>query len=181
MSQRFCLWSAVVALSLLAGCGSTATTQGPTDLVVPPESKEAVDLCRKLRAHVVMDVTSIEFLPESNTENTAAPVADPPSKVDDATLEKVGALSQLRSLYLVGSNITDAGLAHLKGLEKLETLDLSNSAQVSDAGLEHLKEIRSLRKLIIRGCGQITVPGREALREHFKKHYGVSQLLITGP
>ncbi|MBQ76918.1 MAG: hypothetical protein CMQ20_18095 [Gammaproteobacteria bacterium] len=37
------------------------------------------------------------------------------------------------------TKITDAGLAHLKGLTKLETLSLSRT-KITDAGVKSLKE-----------------------------------------
>jgi hypothetical protein len=44
---------------------------------------------------------------------------------------------------LSASQVTDAGLEHLKGLTNLGVLDLV-ATQVSDAGLEHLKGLTSL-------------------------------------
>ena len=38
---------------------------------------------------------------------------------------------------LQGRQVTDAGLEHLKGLTKLERLDLGDT-RITDAGLEHL-------------------------------------------
>ena len=45
-----------------------------------------------------------------------------------------------RSLVVVGSQITDDGLVHLKNLKQLEFLDLKKNKQLSDAGLVHLEE-----------------------------------------
>ena len=42
--------------------------------------------------------------------------------------------------------MTDAGLEHLKGLNRLQRLWL-NSTQVADAGLEHLKGLTQLQEL----------------------------------
>ena len=39
----------------------------------------------------------------------------------------------------MGPRVTDAGLAHLKGLPQLQTLDLGLHAQVTEAGLKHLE------------------------------------------
>jgi Leucine Rich repeat len=47
---------------------------------------------------------------------------------------------------LSGTQISDAGLAHLKGLTTLETLYLSGT-RVSDAGLAHLKGLTTLKTL----------------------------------
>ena len=44
-------------------------------------------------------------------------------------------------------NITDAGLAHLKGLTKLQTLDISDCKNITDAGLVHLEDLTNLETL----------------------------------
>ena len=41
---------------------------------------------------------------------------------------------------LAGTQVTDAGLVHLKELTSLEALELDNT-QVTDAGVEKLKEV----------------------------------------
>lgn len=46
-------------------------------------------------------------------------------------------LSNLETLSLGGTKVTDQGLAHLKELTKLQRLTLSDT-KVTDAGLEHL-------------------------------------------
>ena len=49
-------------------------------------------------------------------------------------------------LYLKGTNISDAGLVHLEGLNKLYNLDLSRT-RVGDAGLVHLRRLPRLSML----------------------------------
>ena len=56
----------------------------------------------------------------------------------------------LEWLDLADTQVTDAGLEHLKGLTKLEELYLAGP-QVSDAGLEHLKGLTSLQHLYLSG------------------------------
>ena len=58
-------------------------------------------------------------------------------------------LKNLQTLYLWGAGrITDAGLRHLSGCEKLEVLNIgANSGDFTGAGLEHLSQCKSLRKL----------------------------------
>ena len=46
------------------------------------------------------------------------------------------------------TNVTDAGLVHLKGLTKLQTLNLSDT-NVTDAGLVHLKGLTILQTLVL--------------------------------
>jgi Leucine-rich repeat (LRR) protein len=54
----------------------------------------------------------------------------------------------LRALYVSDSPVTDAELAHIRGLIELRHLDLS-STNVTDAGLEHLEHLTHLRFLLI--------------------------------
>jgi hypothetical protein len=67
-------------------------------------------------------------------ENTSA---------NDAALDYVGSLTEVRDLALFDTYVTDAGLARLKGLTRLEYLSLCNT-QISDAGLAHLGSLSSI-------------------------------------
>lgn len=58
---------------------------------------------------------------------------------------------------------TNAGLVHLKGLTRLQTLRLYN-IQVTDAGLEHLKGLTSLRDLHLLNT-QVTDDGVKKIQE----------------
>jgi hypothetical protein len=69
------------------------------------------------------------------------------SGIDNA-VARVAALTQLRSLELAQTPVTDAGLVHLKELSHLETLDLE-SDEISDLGVEQLKRLRNLKDLNI--------------------------------
>ena len=68
------------------------------------------------------------------------------SEVTDAGLEHLKGLPQLQTLNLWQTKVTDAGLVYLKGLTKLHLLDLQCS-EVTDAGLEHLKGLTELQTL----------------------------------
>ena len=59
------------------------------------------------------------------------------SDVTDAGLEHLKGLKHLNYLGLEDTKVTDAGLVHLKGLTKLQRLYLDDT-EVTDAGLEHL-------------------------------------------
>jgi len=83
--------------------------------------------------------------------------------VTDAGLEHVRGLVELQVLDLHGTQVTDAGLEHLKGLTKLEELDLS-ATQVTDEGLEkHVKGLANLKRLMLHST-QISDTGLEHLR-----------------
>ena len=63
-----------------------------------------------------------------------------------------------------GDRGTDKGLAHLKGLTSLETLNLENTRGVSDFGLVHLKALTNLRQLDLDGT-KVTDAGVQDLQE----------------
>ena len=84
------------------------------------------------------------------------------TQVTDAGLEHLRGLSQLQLLGLEGTQVTDAGLEHLKGLSQLQVLGLDKT-HVTDAGLEHLKGLRHLKFLWLEGT-QVTGTGLEHLK-----------------
>ena len=74
---------------------------------------------------------------------------------DPATaLEQLGAKiyrvlgSEVDAVDLRDTQITDAGLIHLKGMTKLVNLHLDGTS-ITDAGLVHLKELTNLKALYI--------------------------------
>ena len=86
------------------------------------------------------------------------------SKITDAGLAHLKGLENLKSLNLVWTKITDAGLAHLKGLSKLENLDLG-ATNLTDAGLVHLKGLTNLQELGLNRCNLITDAGLKSLKK----------------
>lgn len=109
---------------------------------------------------------------------------------DDAELEPIGRLTQLRTLKL-GADVGDAGLTHLGSADGLTTLNLPrasfsdqgleviaalprlqllrfHSPHVTDAGLAHIAEMKSLRFLHL-----IDVPITDA---GLPQLYGMTQL-----
>ncbi len=81
-----------------------------------------------------------------------------------ADLEKLS--SAVGSVGFNGSQITDAGLGHLRehleGLTSLKRLDLGQT-QITDAGLEHLKGLTNLQVLHLWDT-EVTGPGLEHLK-----------------
>jgi hypothetical protein len=84
------------------------------------------------------------------------------TEVTDAGLEHLKGLTTLQMLDLSGTEVTDAGLEHLKGLAKLRTLDLAVT-KVTDAGLVHLKGLTELQSLDVGGT-RVTGAGLEHLK-----------------
>jgi hypothetical protein len=68
------------------------------------------------------------------------------ANVSDTGLASVKGLSSLEILGCMRTRITDAGLAHRKNLPRLSTLEL-NDNQISDSGLLHLTMLTELSKL----------------------------------
>jgi hypothetical protein len=72
------------------------------------------------------------------------------TRVTDSGLEWVQRWTQLCDLGLNGTQITDAGLAHLHGLKQLRRLSL-NSTKITGAGLETIAELNELQHLRLDG------------------------------
>lgn len=94
------------------------------------------------------------------------------TSVTDAGLAQLAKFPALRNLEIrndvswsasgsASGMITDAGMAHLKGLVRLQSLNVSYSS-VTDAGLEALGELRELQSLYL-GFSRVRGPGLEKL------------------
>ena len=70
------------------------------------------------------------------------------TKVTDVGLEHLKGLTRLQRLDLNGTKVTDAGLEHLSGLIQLEAINLEGT-KITDTGLEHLKQLKQLHTLIL--------------------------------
>jgi len=68
------------------------------------------------------------------------------TQITDAGLVHVKALPQLSLLLLGGTKVTDVGMEYLGELASLTMLDLSDT-QVTDIGLEHVKGLTDLKAL----------------------------------
>lgn len=71
------------------------------------------------------------------------------SGLKDERLPAVAACKELRELVLGQSKLTDAGLAPLSKLGRLEHLDLSDSPKVGDAGMAHVAKLERLEVLYL--------------------------------
>ena len=84
----------------------------------------------------------------------------PAPNLTDASLAVLGQIPAISILLLTGSNVTDAGLEHLRGL-RLEILEVSGQG-VTDAGLAALAGSSQFRTLGLPGTS-ITGAGLAAL------------------
>ena len=152
----------------LVGCGSETEppspfsepeAKPPTAAVppTPPESTQA-----KVE-NVVADTPQPKVdadpvtKPKPKSEPGSEPKADkPPAQTAAAdpvaALKKLGAKierneqGEVVEVSLMNRKLTDAGLAHLKGLNNLTGLLLAGT-KVTDAGLAHLKRMTKLKRL----------------------------------
>src|SRR5262249_30226625 len=91
-----------------------------------------------------------------------------PETITDAGLAHLGKLPDLPILRLEDAKgITDAGLSSLKGLSKLEELNLIGT-KITDAGLAHLEGLPALRYLRV-GFTGVTTKATQALRKRLPK------------
>jgi len=72
------------------------------------------------------------------------------TNADLAVLER---LPHLQQLYLGNTGITDAGLAHVKGLASLALLDVSANAGITDAGLGNVVGLVKLQQIMFSNTG----------------------------
>jgi hypothetical protein len=77
--------------------------------------------------------------------------------INDNDVAFLTRLPSLKLLYLDKTNVTDAGLEHLKGAINLRELGLGD-VPITDAGIEHLKGLKNLVKLSLKGT-RVTATG----------------------
>ena len=107
---------------------TTSAAGQDKDAISSESEQKAIAAIRKLGGRVRFD--------------TSAPGRSLPGRKGDPVKPVI-------SVNFYGTRVTDAGLVHLKGLTKLETLNLQ-STDISDTGLIHLKGLASLKTLDLR-------------------------------
>jgi Leucine-rich repeat (LRR) protein len=91
-----------------------------------------------------------------------------PWQITDAGLAHLAGLNQLQWLNLDRTQITDGGLAGIAGLTQLQSLNLDRT-QITDAGLAHLAGLTQLRDLRLRNNPQVTDEGVKKLQQALPK------------
>jgi hypothetical protein len=88
-----------------------------------------------------------EHLPDLESLSIVPDVDHPP--LSDAGLAALARLPRFRNQEVYAyDNVSDAGLAHLKGMTGIEVLELADEP-IADAGLAHLSGIRTIRILSV--------------------------------
>jgi hypothetical protein len=147
--RMLCLKMAVLACGLLL---LASFVSGAAELT--PEQQRAIAQVKKMGGKVEID--------KGSPIGSVVGVDLSETKVIDASLEHLKALTGLQVVILKGTRVTDDGVARLKGLTDIEALELSRT-RVTDKGLEYLKGFPNLRRLDLGGT-QITDDGLEHLR-----------------
>jgi len=83
------------------------------------------------------------------------------TRVTDAGLACLKALGQLQTLELGQTGVTDAAMENIKGLSKLKWLNLSGT-KITDAALENIKDLSQLQWLVLTST-KVTDAGLERL------------------
>ena len=161
---------AILLLSLIVGCGESEQAQeGPSH----DSEQEAIAAFEKLGADGWYPANGeIHFFGLTAEEGEATGLKGltgnqghlnlSHTEVTDAGLVHLKGLPKLGYLGLSHTQVTDAGLVHLKGLTKLGRLRLDNT-QITDAGLAHLKGLTNLFHLHLADT-PITDAGLESLK-----------------
>ena len=119
--------------------------------------------------------------PRSQSDVNVAGNDEDAAKVTEATattdreLEQLGRQPQLTRLCLIGPEITGDGLAHLKGLARLEGLTLQDIV-LTDAGLKHLEGLHELKCLTFVG-----VSIADSGLRHLAKLTQLEDIILCGP
>ena len=95
---------------------------------------------------------TLQYVSELNLESLNLFASD----IDDTTLEYVGRIKSLKTLNLYGCvGNTNNGYAYLSNLEKIEILDLGQTA-VNTKGLKNLTSMKSLKILKLAQCPNVS-------------------------
>ncbi len=101
-------------------------------------------------------------------------------EMTDAGLVALEGLANLVELHLSkATKVTDAGVAHLRNLPRIEGLWLDGTG-LTDAGLRHLKDLRTLKELYL-GATAVTDAGLANLADLTQlKRLGIGHSRVTG-
>jgi hypothetical protein len=120
------------------------------DIQVTDEGLKEVGRLRRLERLYMWDARRVSDAGIAHLKNlkTLRQVHCSDSRIGDESLRVLGRLPRLEKLSLQGNNLTDEGLAHLKGLSQLKRLTVGlGKTKITDAGLAHLANLKNLQQL----------------------------------
>lgn len=87
------------------------------------------------------------------------------NQLTDEGLRQILGLSQLKTLWLMGVQITDTSLGIISGLQQISHLSLCGCPNITDAGLRKLSGLKQLAQLELRNLNNIKAGAKEALKK----------------
>jgi hypothetical protein len=96
-------------------------------------------------------------------------VTQPPRS--DVATSHIAGLPRLRYYYAGSTQITDASLETLAGMESLERVELSDCRRISDAGITRLAQLPRLRELSAGGSPNVTRQGMSTIPASVRVSY----------
>jgi len=100
------------------------------------------------------------------------------AKITDDDLRQVAGLTELESLRLAGTGLTDAGLNHIAAAKSLRELDVSKTA-VTDRGLASLASLAALEQLFLTDTAASDAGVRELRRLERLSHLSLAGTKVT--
>ena len=128
--------------------------------VSTPDAQETLPKSQPVNA--ILDIKRLRGTVLLNQSGEVDRVTFNDTQITDAGLEHLKDLTNLNRLNLDYTQVTDAGLEHLKGLSSLNSLYIRDT-QITDAELMHLKGLASLERLELDGT-KITDAGMSELK-----------------
>ena len=136
--------------------GNTAVTNSGLKRLPPQPYLEWLDL-----AQLTVDRSGLDFIRDTKTLQQVS--FDRCGAIGDEVLEMIAQNPHLDELDLTATGITDAGLQHLQGHAKLQTLWVGHT-NLTDASIRILSSLPSLARIECSGTG-ISAAGLSKLRQ----------------
>lgn len=163
----------LLAIAHAAILASTLTTLG----CKRPERELAIDMIRAAGGTLNYDdqgrVVSVNLSDTQATDEELAAIRVLPyvrtvncsnaSRITGSSLYLLANLKNLETLFLVGTDLEDSGLAGVQNLTSLKTLNLDGT-KITDAGMPALANLKNLQTLVL-GDTAITDRGLVQLRD----------------
>lgn len=149
----------------IAALKKKTPTLNITQVAGPAVQEAAIEVIRQVGGRITMTDGRVMAIDLRNDETT-------PCRATDETLLVLPAFPDLEILSLEYLNISNAGLAPLRHLKKLRSLDLSENEDraITDEGIEHIKGLTNLESLdleraVITDAGLRQLAGLTKLRQ----------------